>query len=257
MHKNKTQTKKRILRKKSNRKTKNIKRNKTRKYIGGTIENDNHVFVGFYSTTPTSHGRIEKIYGFNIPIILSKNNQEINRMLPWPVSTGPPQFIRSHIIIPYLYKLKNYRGLDLADLAAKKYVTFRDENEIPYFTHIEPPTSSDNFVFLNHQIPAWVRENKDKIKEVELKFPTLFKRIYVSEEEEKQALQEIEKIEQEKAQPIPVQELSAQQFVSDEDDEKKQAVYRSEIEVTNQMIPYLRAEAKKKKLAKIARKLEN
>lgn len=257
MRKNKTHTKTKRLRKKSNRKTKIIKRNKTRKYIGGTIENDNHVFVGFYSSNPTSHGRIEKIYGFNVPIILSKNNQEINRMLPWPVSPAPAQFIRSHIIIPYLYKLKNYRGLDLTDLAAKKYVTFRDENENPYFTHIEPPTGSDNSSFLNHQIPGWVRENKDKIKDVELKFPGLFKRIYVSEEEEKQALEELERIEQQKAQPIAVQESPAQSFTSDEDDEEKQALYRSEMETTNQMIPYLRAEAKKKKLAKIGRKLEN
>jgi hypothetical protein len=272
MRKSRKQTKK--TNKRFSRNKRINKRYKTRKFRGGYSEEDGFTLVGFLNDNPNN------IVGPFIPIFLF-NNLEYNVEERNRFSSLKPhirEFRFSHIILPQLYKLKKMRGFNLLR-SLRNNMYFYDENGNPVLNNtIIPP---DNTVVQ----AMWDQPKyKNVIRGVELKYPGLFTRIYVTPEEEAEALREIEKKELEKGNTKIEENQELQQikktleemqrtYLEKEDierrkseqeelkrsevDEEKQATYVREMETTSQMIPYLRGEQKAKKKNKNLKKIDD
>lgn len=182
------------------RKTKKNKfsKNKSRKIRGGSHENNDYVFAGV-STNAT----IQRYFNINdiagIPIFLPNDNTLKNtlpgRITFW-VGSGDATIFNLHLLLPVLYNL-NYRGLNFGLLSTKgangRYIFFYDNNETPIIDYKTLSTKK------------WPLDYKVEIKNMELKYPGLFQRMYVTEEEERVALEELERKENEEKQ---VEQLS-------------------------------------------------
>jgi hypothetical protein len=112
----------------------------------------------------------------------------------------PKNWQYSSILLPQLYKLTKMRGLNLGELM-ENGLTFYDENGNAIIDR--------NFRLKENLSEPWQdywqrRPSEDKpmykdtIREVELKYPGLFQRMYVTEAEENEALREIEGEKREK-----------------------------------------------------------
>ena len=121
---------------------------------------------------------------------------------------GNLEYSNFHLILPQLYKLK-IRGLDLNRLldphthnGSQGFILFYDEQGNKVIDeNFVPPIQRSN-VTLEEWLETRPSEDnpkyKDIIREVELKYPGLFQRMYVTPEEEEEALKEIQEKEQEK-----------------------------------------------------------
>lgn len=250
---------------------------RTRKITGGNRDEDGITFVGFSNNSPSN------LVGPFIPIFLL-NNLEYNPQEPGNLKFSNVfasrdlnynKFSFSHIILPQIYKLKKIRGLVLRS-CLKGNVYFYDENGKPIIDNRFVPTGMG----INDRSSQWENaipnnpdgtKYKDIIREVELKYPGLFQLLYITPPEQQQALQRIQEKELEerenekKTSPIEenqeiqeiknrLDEIQKKMSGKEEIDEEKQATYSREMEETNQMIPYLRAEQKERKKNKIATK---
>lgn len=210
------------------------KRNKTRKFRGGNKENNEFILVGFMAVPSSAQ-----------PIIMY-NNISLDRFL----TIGPG----AQLILPQLYKLKNIRGLDLRSLINK------------------PSNCSFYEEYINPLITRYNNTNRDIIRKVELKYPGLFQRMYITPEEEEAALKEIQEKEKEKQEEETLtstkneeiqqikrtlQEIQRKINGKEEDTEEMKETYAREMEEMEGMIPYIREDAKAakaKKAEKTARK---
>ena len=170
-------TRRRRLRRRSNR--------KSRRARGGAIDTSGYVLVGFKTQG-----------GFDAPglPIFLRNEKSLKSALPWR-AIGNGGFSYTNLIVPALYKL-NYRGIDYRQTQnppgtgnLPRFISLYDENEEPY-------------------IRAGVNENKEKIREMELKYPGLFQRMFITEEEERQALEELQRKELERSQNPPLRRIN-------------------------------------------------
>jgi len=244
-----------------------LKTKKTRKLRGGNTDDENIILVGFQNNAASN------LVPPFIPIFLFKNvkynlterNKFSNIYNSIYISRyGGNDFRFSHIILPRLYELKNIRGLNLLEFL-KSNIYFYDENGNPLINNRFVPTRDRDG---NEHPPNWANnpEQKNTIREVELKYPGLFERIFVTPEEEQQALQDIEEKELEKSSTKvegnkeieqikkTIEEMQRKIGYGKEEDEEKLATYAREMEVTNRMTPYLRAEQKERKKNKLANK---
>jgi hypothetical protein len=252
---------------------------KTRKQRGGINEDNDYTLVGFF-TRNAGPNSLKNTIG--VPIFLPNNKEEFDILRISPFGAGlnlgdnngvDPVFFFAHLFLPQLYKFKN-RGLELPLFLAKG-IEFYYENEVPVINYnrgeypIPPPNysirSQKKLILPDSErvrITQFINKHKDEIKQMELKYPGLFQRIFITPEEEEEALREIERKEQEKLaaakKPEKVAEAEAATSTNlseeEEKEKEKEKIYQEEMEATNQMIPYLRAEEKSKKGSKISKK---
>lgn len=147
---------------------------KTRKVIGGTLDTSGYALVGFRGS-----GQIKRP---GIPIFLPnekslKNENDLLRR----IGIGSFGVHRVMLFLPVLYEL-NYRRLSLKSL----------EGQALYDIHEEFIYGID---FIGHNDQIALKEMQNKFREMELKYPGLFQRMFITEEEERQALEEIQKKE--------------------------------------------------------------
>lgn len=158
---------------------------KSQRARGGAIDTSGYVLAGF----KTSLG----IDAPGFPIFL-RNEKSLKSRLPWrAIGHGGPS--GTHLIVPVLYEL-NYRGVDYRQTQnppgtgnAPRSISLYDENEEPY-------------------IRAGLNESKEKIREMELKYPGLFQRMFITEEEERQALEEVQRKQLERSQNPPLRKIN-------------------------------------------------
>ena len=182
------------------RHTKTNKRNKIRKFRGGKIDQEGYTLVGF------RHDGSDRPW---VPFFLLNNLEyklDTTDKFPPGKANGTTQTY--HLILPQLYKLK-IRGLDLNRLldpfqhnVSQGFILFYDEQGNKVIDeNFVPPIQRSN-VTLEEWLETRPSEDnpkyKDIIREVELKYPGLFQRMYVTPEEEEEALKEIQEKEQEK-----------------------------------------------------------
>jgi hypothetical protein len=240
---------------KTNRRFSRIKSKKTRKIRGGNNE-DGLTLVGFLNDG-----------GPYIPIYLF-NNAEYNPRKDFILSSfnynRNMETITKHVILPQLYKIKKMRGINLLTSLKNNNMSFYDENGNIIMNNKILPVENTHIYWNN------VPKNKDLIRDVELKYPGLFQRIFVTSEEEQHALLEKEQEKEQQEQKGKEEKGNEEnQEIQDikktlkeiqikvngkEEDEEKLATYAREMETTNEMIPYLNAEEKTKKGSKIAKK---
>jgi hypothetical protein len=226
---------------------------KSRKARGGTLDTSGYILAGFMTTNhPYSEHHMERLKTLNelnkIPIFL--------RTEKTPRSTISESFFINHtpfninyFFLQVLYKL-NYRGLNFAnETGAKNY--FVDEMDRPMASYYRNWSNMGLPNYLTEKEGPFWQENKNNIREIELKYPGLFERMFVTEEEERQALEEMQRKEQQQISEPRTQTYSP--TTSELSDEEKQKVYQSEIEATSEMIPYLKEDLKKKKASKIGK----
>lgn len=168
-------------------KQKHKKNNTTsRKFKGGNNDINGYVLAGFYN---------EKSFDFldNVclrsPIFLLKE-KTLKHTLPPGLDNDPrtKRFFK-RLSIPILYDL-NFRGLILnrpSHLAPSNAYLY-DGEELIY------PTPLGHRFIWNSMVPLNPRndmneEEQTKIKEIELKYPGLFTRMFITEEEEEEALE--------------------------------------------------------------------
>ena len=254
--------------------TKSKSKSKTRKYKGGSMNDDDYAFVGFYGT------------GRPIPMLLHINmtfdDKHITRLLGKEREPGIHIDSGNFLILSKLYKLKNMRNLDYIKLISHNTVFINEKN-----------VDTNGFIFTfdwelfaRQHIPIlnggqfneqWLNENngkrRDAIRQIELQYPGLFKRMFVTEEEQQQALQEIQEKEEakriedldefEEIQKRALDEIKQSILkelrtdkpinLSRELSPEKNKVYAEEFENTMAMIPYLQEEQRKKKEYKLKR----
>lgn len=175
------------------RKHKLTRKQKMQKKGGMMDDHGGYTLVGFLS---------KYLWMINplIPIILHNNvkyneddrsylNTLLARIKPLSGPGNGTEFEYSHIMLPELYKLKKFRGVDIwkiltANGSFSSNVYFYDDDEKLLFSNKDLIKTSE-----------FKPSIKPIIKEMELKYPGLFQRIFVTEEEERQALEEIQKKE--------------------------------------------------------------
>lgn len=228
------------------RRTKRIhlkKHRKSRKFSGGNSDMSGYVLAGFKDGQGVS----------DMPIFLL-NEKSLKNRLPGKIA-GSDGFTKK-IIVPVLYNL-NYRGINLMQLRGAEFfpvnITFYDTNEELLFS-----TSEARFQLVGtgptaHWVPTFERKNEEKMRTIELKYPGLFTRIYVTEEEERNALEQLQRKHQQTAEKQEPQ-MQSPSLSSELSDEEKEKIYQMEIENTSQMIPYLKKELKQKKKEKLEKK---
>jgi hypothetical protein len=167
-----------------------------------------------------------------LPIFLP-NEKSLKNSLPWRVIGHTPVFSSINLIVPVLYEL-NYRGIDYRQTKNQpnRFIALYDNNEELF--------------------------NEKNLKPMELKYPGLFQRMFVTEEEEQNALEELQRKEVSLIRRIP-QNFKPKIIIPVEDEneksqEDKEKTYREEMEITRQMMPYFRDEIKEKRKNKNSRK---
>jgi hypothetical protein len=267
MRKSRIRNKSKIRTKRNNKFSR--RKQKTRKHKGGTNEVDNgYTLVGFF-TRNQGPGSLNNTAG--VPIFLP-NKEEFDILRISPFGSGlnlgynnavDPIFTFAHLFLPQLYKFKN-RGLELPLFLAKG-IEFYYENEVPVINYKlgEYPIAPPNYAIRSQtklilpdservRITQFINKHKDEIKQMELKYPGLFQRIFITPEEEEEALREIERKEQEKIAVSP--KMEADTLLPGLSEEEKDNIYQKEMETWNQMTPYIRADLKNKRKNKLSRK---
>lgn len=182
---------------KTRRNKKNKRKHILKSYRGGYVGDDIVTFVGFWSPMP---GGLSG-WSENIPLFLFNDTEVFKRGDPYSIyKFSPDHYNRkySHIILPQMYKLKKLRGLNLYTTLQNNF-TFYDENGNALIGRNFVPAEGQRWDIHWQSRPSKDKPMyKDTIREVELKYPGLFQRIYVTEAEENEALREIERKEQEK-----------------------------------------------------------
>ena len=101
------------------------------------------------------------------------------------------------IYLSKLYKLKQIRNLDFSSLVYPNGFTFTDDQSTLNINIVRnksnPLYANSNPLNENEQGPR-----RDAIRQIELQYPGLFKRMFITEEEEQQALREIREKEEAK-----------------------------------------------------------
>lgn len=219
-----------------NRTKKNRFSRKNKKTQNGGMNEDGsgYVLVGIFKDGNR--------FPIEIPIFLEQNKNgelDVKRIIPY----GKRHDIR--IILPQLYKTK-YRNLNLfefdMDLSAKGAFIDNEHNTI-----INVPTMEQRRDEVEKK--RYIDENKDKIRQIELTYPGLFQRIIVTEDEEKDALKELER----KTNSY----LSQNLLPLEKNEISSESIHPEEIEFmdfTNRITPFLREDLKKKRKNKISRK---
>ena len=164
---------------KKSRRNKNTKKNnKSRKFRGGNIDTSGYVLVGFLGDYSDVCKRS--------PIFLFKEKSLKNR-LPESILSYRGNDPRS-IFIQVLYDL-NFRGLHIINIMSRpnnRNIYFYDGKELIY------PRGDNIFGWgPSGYIHNMNKEEQSRIKNMELKYPGLFQRIFVTEEEEQDALERV------------------------------------------------------------------
>ena len=177
---------------KKSRRNKNTKKNnKSRKFRGGNIDTSGYVLAGFLGDYNNVCRRS--------PIFLFKE-RSLKNSLPHTIlynNNNTPNERRS-IFIQVLYDL-NFRGLHIATIMShsnqmpsdyqpnNRNIYFYDGKELIY-----PGERGILFGWgpsgLTHSMN---KEEQTRIKNMELKYPGLFQRMFVTEEEEQDALERV------------------------------------------------------------------
>ena len=175
------------MRKSQRQKQKHKKNNTTsRKFKGGNNDINGYVLAGFYN---------ENIFNLDnvclrSPIFLLKEKTLKHTLSPGLDNDPKTRPFFKRLSIPILYDL-NFRGLILNSPFGNRvpYNTyFYDGEELIYPTplgHRFKWPSSAPFIVTNDMN----EEEQTKIKEIELKYPGLFTRMFITEEEEEEALE--------------------------------------------------------------------
>ena len=255
--KSRKQTKKRNQ---FNKKNNNLKRTyKTRKMRGGTYENDNgYELAGFLTNTYLNpeHAQLYKLNELpKLPIFLHKEKTPRN-MLPGTLyQIHVDGFSRKYFLLPVIYKL-NYRGLDFKN-EFKHNNYFVDDNDKGMVNDYRNWEHSGMPNFLTEMEGPFWNENKNNVREIELKYPGLFQRIFVTEKEEQQALEELQRKER-KLQQRPNETSYDEEIQNNKLEEEKMHKISPEemefMEFTNRITPFLRDDLKKNRKNKISRK---
>lgn len=159
---------------------------------GGTQDNTDYVLAGFITQTFVEiniHGNNQSLNDMGkLPIFLRKEKTPRN-MIPDPYfNRGIDGHCSKHYFCKTLYKL-NYRDLDFYNEVSQGHY-FLDEDDVPVLNYADLYVPS---LILYENIVRTTEIYKKSVKQLELKYPTLFKRMFVSEEEEQQALQDIQR----------------------------------------------------------------
>lgn len=231
---------------------------KTRKHRGGTIQEDGFTLVGFLNDRPSPLvGPFIPIFLFNNMEYNVKQHNKFSDLIPPNKHYGSP-FRFSHIILPQLYKLKKIRGLSLVQ-SLRDNMYFYDENGNPVIDNTFVPPE-------NYPLQIYFSEPRFKnvIREVELKYPGLFGRMFITPEEEQEALREIERKEQEqkiqatligsKIEATTGSKMEADTSSTGLTEEEKGKIIQDEMEAWNRITPYLKADLKNKRKNKLSRK---
>lgn len=247
------------------KKTKKHKFSRKMKKGGMMEDHSGYILVGYHKSY--NHGQTIPPL---IPLFLQRNKNGNSIEMQKLVSPNPMPEAPTTIILSQLYKTK-YRNLDFKNFFPYSIV-FVNEDEIP----ITPSTYNELSRFVVRrgapfdstlpQINNYIDKNKEQIKEIELKYPGLFQRMFVTEEEERQALEEIQRQYNEndnnielKVQELERQLQQIQSMLQNEKLQKKEYVTQPEelefMEFTNRITPYLRNDLKEKRKNKISRKV--
>jgi hypothetical protein len=164
------------------RRQRNIKkRNKSRKFRGGNSDNSGYVLAGFTGNSVSPYNRIPRY-------LLKEKTLKKNL----PAGFESRDFSKS-FLISVLYDL-NFRGLNFITIQGPDYsrnpIYFYDGEELIY-----PPRSGAFGWGTSGLIVNMNKADQTKIKEIELKYPGLFTRMFITEEEEKKALEQIQQKE--------------------------------------------------------------
>lgn len=256
--------------KKYNSKKTNKFSRKNKKQKGGMTEDNNYILVGFMYIAFYSRDN-ERIRN-TTPIFLHKNKNNVDdlfsdKTISGPIYYGYPgpynnlDYSQTNIILSQLYKTK-YRNLEFKGFLLPGLVlVYEDETPIitdmkidinqiynRWWSTIHSGHSGYGYdVEFNKNI--YIDKHKEEIKQMELKFPGLFQRIFITEEEEKQSLEELERKEIE----ISNSNFKSKTILPDEKDERKQEEMEF-MEFTNRITPFLRDDLKNNRKNKISRK---
>jgi len=183
---------------KSRKQYKSNSRSKTRRGIfskmyGGTHEDSHYVLAGFITQTFVGiniHGHNHTLNDMGkLPIFLRKEKNPRN-MIPDPYfRNGVSGHDAKHYFLHMLYKL-NYRGLNFNDEFRSGHY-FLDEEDIPIIDNAALTYALQSTGPLENLI-TYNEHRKNAVRQMELKYPALFQRMFVSEEEERDAISRIE-----------------------------------------------------------------
>jgi hypothetical protein len=194
---------------KKNKLRKRVTNSKSIKYIGGGESMDNEYSLVGYTSMPGGSGWA--------PIFLHNNKQYEDHEIFYALNSNLGVF--SILFLPNLYKLKNVRnilafnGLQciwVDDNMLDIRVTHKNYTKHLFFGPLgNLSMGTATFESLKpHLSPKQV----NNIKEIELKYPGLFKRMVITAEEEQQALEDI----QQKEEAIQQEKINERQKELDE-----------------------------------------
>jgi hypothetical protein len=245
-------------------------KSKSRKYIGGSLDDNEYILIGFGNT---GHSSIN----FRAPFFLRNTDMiftNTNTMNGFVGKEGTQSLI---LILSQLYKLQSMRGLDFdfiirwCNFVVDGHIT--DMTETWHQLELFKNPSYDTNRRLSEQ---WLNENNEKrkkaIRQTELRYPGLFKRMFITPEEEQEALENIKQKEEEKKREELNEFEILQQKALEEmkqsilkelqtnksnsavepelSQEEKNKIYDEEFENNQRLIPYIREEQLNKKKKK-------
>lgn len=172
---------------KKSRQLKKIKQNKSRKFKGGSIDtNSGYVLAGF--THDVMIPQVPSTIYIRNPIFFV-NEKTLKTEIPHGANNNVRFFI------PVLYNL-NFRGINLAETFSNLFFSDGEEFIYPSSSGYTLKIRDNKYVLAMSQNGEIIfdesKDEKLKIKKIELKYPGLFTRMFITEKEQRDALARVE-----------------------------------------------------------------